>query len=114
MRSLLHKLAVSYIEPYCTEKGPLPGDNVGNDSTRFGRVTGKKQMRHLSLSSIGHVIDKELLSDRQGHIYLWDPRYTNRDIESECKKQEILNAKFGLNFDEEKRTPMFTLFGMRY
>lgn len=72
-----------------------------------------RPIRQLSLTAIGHVIEKDLLRDGKGHIYQWDPRYINRDVESECQKQESFNLKFGLCFVPEKTSPMFTILGMQ-
>ena len=107
MLSLLRKLALTYREPNCIETSSVPDDNGPNNAPPARNVKCKKEMIQLSLSSIGHVIDKELLSDRQSHIYLWDPRYTNRVIECECAKQKQINKDFGSNRTED--TPMIKL-----
>ena len=67
----------------------------------------------ISLSAIGRVIEKALIKDSKGHIYQWDPRYNNLDVEEECEKQEALNLKFGTCSEERKTTPIFTLIGMK-
>ncbi len=68
----------------------------------------KKGQRQLSLSSIGQLINRKLIGDVRGHIYIWDPRYNSRQVEYECQQQEIRNAKYF----EEKTKNYMTMRGM--
>ena len=61
----------------------------------FSEESKSTSIKGLSLSAIGELIDRKFLKDRYGHIYAWDPRYINLDVEMLCQKQKELNSKLG-------------------
>ena len=65
--------------------------------------------RALSLSAIGELIDRKLIKDRYGHIYAWDPRYIDLDVEKLCQNQKEFNAK--LESGQGKDANMITIRG---
>ena len=86
--------------------------NIASDKEDERRKKLKKpKIRKLSLKSIGKVIDKKLISDGRGHIFIWDPRYRKRNPEKACQEQESLNSKFGNANGMEKSKNFITVRG---
>ena len=79
-----------------------------------GKKKKKKEHRKLSLQVIGKIIDREMLQDRFGHIYIWDPRYKKRKVEDECRKQETINAILGNGDQEDDEHNFINIIGRAF
>ena len=109
---MLAKLARKYLDALGRKRKSGRQVESGYNTRKVSRCVSTTRGRELSMSAVGYVIDRYLLRDGKGHIYLWDPRYINRDIEAECRKQEALNENFGVTVEGNKTPPIFTLLGI--
>ena len=108
----MFKLAKKYLEASSLAKDVLTAfQSIEKLHKETARGRSFFSNRKLSLPAIGYVIEKDLLRDGKGHIYQWDPRYINRDVEVECLKQERANETFGSGRENGNATPIIKLLG---
>ena len=51
-----------------------------------------KKKKLVSLKAIGHILDAQLICDKRGHPYIWDPRYKKRKMKDDIRDQQDLNS----------------------